>query len=316
MNFIESFEEIVNDYRFILMIVCYFNRFIISFVCRINNVENVIWCLTLFFAMYRKFHAFYLNSNQHFDNEILREYFKNENIVVDYNSFDFSKFTDMMKLFNKLFEKILRKNHFDVDWVRRISIDVKFVNDRIINYLDVNSIDINFEVVFEIFVITFTLLNLFERDIEIWYNELATFDSHVDHVRNYLQYRVELHDIVREITRRRRENEAFRYNKNVRQIIHQIDNLIMLYQKTIDKLQFRWRDSFQIIDYENNHERFFTLRQLTTRRNIRDTFHEDHLKIFVFRIDHLVSDIHDSFESNRTIRQSRRIRVARNIVTT
>ena len=63
MNFIESLNETISDCRYILMIVCYFNRFIVFFVCKIDNVENVLWCLRLFFAMYRRFYAFYVNSD-------------------------------------------------------------------------------------------------------------------------------------------------------------------------------------------------------------------------------------------------------------
>ena len=201
---------------------------------------------------------------------------------------------------------MLRKNHIDIEWDRRISADAKSVNDRTIDYLKISFIDINFEVVSKVSIVTSILLNFSERDIKTWHDELVTSITHASHVRNYIQYRAKLHDIVRKITRRRRENDARRYNKNVKQIVHQIDSLIMLYQKTFDKLQSRWRESFQIIDYEDIHEHSFTLRQLITERDIRDIFHEDHLKTFVSRTDYLVDDILDKYESNRNIKQQRK----------
>ena len=211
----------------------------------------------------------------------------------------------MIELFNKLFEKVLRKNHFDVNWNHRISTVVKFVNSRIIDYFEISLIDINFEVISKISIIISTLLDFSEREIKIWHDELVTSITHANHVKNYFQYKTKLHDIVRKITRRRREIETRRYNKNVKQIVHQIDSLIMLYQKISDKLQSRWRESFQIIDYENIHEFFFTLRQLVIGRDIRDIFHENHLKTFVSRIDYLF-DILNQYESNQNIRRSRK----------
>ena len=200
---------------------------------------------------------------------------------------------------------MLRKNHFDVNWNYRISIAAKSVNNRIIDYFEINLTDINFEIMSKISAIISILLNLSEREIKIWHDELITSITHANHVKNYFQYRAKLHDIVRKITRRRREIEARRYNKNVKQIVHQINSLIMLYQKIFDKLQSRWRESFQIIDYENTHELSFTLRQLVIERDIRDIFHENHLKTFVSRIDYLFDTL-DQYESNQNIRRSRR----------
>ena len=306
MNFIEFFDEIISDCRYIFMIVCYFNRFIVFFVCKNNNVENVLWCLRLFFAMYRRSYVFYVNSDQHFNNSILRDFFHGENTVIEYSSSNSFKFTDMIKLSNKLFEKMLRKNHFDVNWNYRISVVAKSVNSRTIDYLEINLTDINFGIVFEASVIISILLGLPERDVKIWHDELTTPITHANHVKKYFQYRAKLHDIVREITRRRREAETRRYNKGIRQIIHQTNSLVMLYQKTFDKLQSRWRGSFQIIGYENTHEFSFTLRQPATGRDIRGTFHENYLKTFTSRTGYLSNSTLDQYEPDQTIRRPRR----------
>ena len=180
------------------------------------------------------------------------------------------------------------------------------MNGRTIGYLGVSPIGINFGVVPEASAVTSILLGLPERDIKTWHDELATPVTHASHVRNYLQYRAELHDIVREITRRRREDEARRYNKGVRQVVHKIGSLVMLYQKTSGKLQSRWREPFQITGYGGIHGHSFTLRQLVTERGIRDTFHGDHLKTFIPRIGYLADSTMDQYESDQTIRRPRR----------
>ena len=50
-----------------------------------------------------------------------------------------------------------------------------------------------------------------------------------------------------------------RYNRKVRIITHHIDDLVMIFQKNIDKFQVRWRGSFRISGYGGSHERFFIL---------------------------------------------------------
>ena len=41
MNFISSLKIIAIDNKFILLIMCYFNRFVVFFACKSTNVENV-----------------------------------------------------------------------------------------------------------------------------------------------------------------------------------------------------------------------------------------------------------------------------------
>jgi UDP-N-acetylglucosamine 2-epimerase len=59
--------------------------------------------------MYRTSHVIYCDRDQHFDNEMLREFLKSYDIVIDYSSSDAFKSTDMMKMFNRLLEEILKK---------------------------------------------------------------------------------------------------------------------------------------------------------------------------------------------------------------
>jgi UDP-N-acetylglucosamine 2-epimerase len=59
--------------------------------------------------MYRTSYAIYCDRDQHFDNEMLRDFLKDYDIVIDYSSFETFKSTDMMKMFNRFLEKMLRK---------------------------------------------------------------------------------------------------------------------------------------------------------------------------------------------------------------
>ena len=83
----------------------------------------------------------------------------------------------------------------------------------------------------------------------------------------------------------------------------------MIYQKNVDKLQSRWRDSFIIFNYDDTHDVSFILVQLNGR-DIRDIFHDDHLKSFQSRYEYLVVNdiIDDSDTTYQIIRQSRRVK--------
>ena len=61
--------------------------------------------------MYRKSLIFYNDSNQYFFNDVFKNFLRRKNIAIDYNSFESSKNTDMIEIFNKLLKKMLRKNN-------------------------------------------------------------------------------------------------------------------------------------------------------------------------------------------------------------
>jgi hypothetical protein len=308
MNFIDSLTKTKSaKHTHILNIVCYFSRFMISFACRFANVKNVTWSFRLFISMYRTLHVIYCDRDQHFDNEMLRDFLKTHDIVIDYSSSDAFKSTDMMKMFNRLLEEIFRKSESNTNntWDLRLAKIIKAVNERIISYLDINSSTINFERIQETSSINATILHLFDRDIRTWHDELIISAIHCNHVRIYLNHRAEIHDMIQITIVKQRENDAAKYNREIFRTIHHSNDLVMLWQKKTRKLKSRWRDSFRISDYDEFHEVFFTFVQLNDRK-IRDFFHEDHLKTFTSKEEYLIrktsEEILSQFQIIRKIR--------------
>ena len=165
MNFVDSLSSIKADCRYIFVMICYFFRFVVSFATKNNNVENVLWCLKLFFVMYRTSHAIYCDRDQHFLNDVLKEFLQSNDVIIDYSSSRFFKSIEMIEVSNKLLENVLQKNHFDLDWNARLAKSTKFVNDRIIDYLNMSSTTILFDDIQNISITTVILLDLFERNI-------------------------------------------------------------------------------------------------------------------------------------------------------
>ena len=59
--------------------------------------------------MYRKLYTIYCDKNQHFFNKEFKEFFRNEDVLIIYSSFESFKNIDMIEVFNKLLKMMLRK---------------------------------------------------------------------------------------------------------------------------------------------------------------------------------------------------------------
>jgi hypothetical protein len=128
---------------------------------------------------------------------------------------------------------------------------------------------------------------------------------HCNQVRSYLNHRVKVHDMMQTITARQRLNKAVRYHREIFRMTHCSSDLVMLYQKKSEKLEFRWRDSFSIQSYDDFHDISFIFVQLNDRK-IRDFFHDDHLKIFTSRTEYFMNSIStQDLSQHQTIKKTR-----------
>ena len=62
--------------------------------------------------MYRKSYAIYCDREKHFFNDKLRDFLREKEIYIEYNSFDALKNTSIMKTFNRILKEILRKQPY------------------------------------------------------------------------------------------------------------------------------------------------------------------------------------------------------------
>jgi hypothetical protein len=305
IDFIGPLSKTASGHVYILNIVYYFTRFIVPFATKTANVEDVIWCLRLLFAMYRTPHAIYCDRGQHFLNEELREFLRQQGVSIDYSPSGASKSTGMIEVYNKLLEEVLRKDAPDPNWDTRLPQAARSVNTRIIPYIGFSPSAILLGPVLETSPITATLRALPGRSIKTWHNELLDPTIHSKAIATYIRHIAEVHDVVTETTRRRREQDVHRYGKGIKRVIHNIGDMVMLFQKDVGKLQPRWRGPFRINGYGGSHGVSFILQQLNGR-GIKGTFHGDHLKTFQPRTDYL-TDTSLSLPDQQLLRAPRRI---------
>lgn len=193
--------------------------------------------MKLAFAMYRRPYAFYLDRGQHFYNDVLVGFLRSEEIAADFSSSGASKSTDIIEVYNKLLEEVLRKDlHIDMKWDRRISKGASSVNSRIIGHLNYLSKVILFGYVQKTSAITATLLALSGRDIYAWIAELKDQGRYAKVVREYLLHLADVYDSVVVASNLRKDTEVERYNRGIKLAVHHVGDLVMLYQKKSGKL--------------------------------------------------------------------------------
>jgi len=95
--------------KFILYILYYFYRFLITFALAKASISDIIKALLKVFIRYDKPKAFYLDRGQHFNNKELRTFLINEGIVYTYSPLRSSQSTSIVEVSNKLLEEVIRK---------------------------------------------------------------------------------------------------------------------------------------------------------------------------------------------------------------
>ena len=313
MNFIESLAIFINENNFIFHVIDYFSRFSIVVATRTANVSDVMSILNRIFIFYAKSLDIYCDQDQHFNNEKMKSFLREHEIFIDFSSSEASQSIDMIEMFNKLLDEVMKKS--EKNWEKKLNKFIQAINKRIISYLDVSSSNILIDIQ-SMFAEIDSILNYVSiTSISIWRDHLCDSFAHFIEIRKYISFRSELHDFVKKRTNHQKNRKAAKFNREINEVKFNYNDLVLLYQKNTKKLEARWRESFKIDEYHSTHEISYKLRQLNERL-IKRHFHENHLKLFSSKTDYL-KDFDDLILSTtQIIRNSRRRRKIANAVWT
>ena len=209
------------------------------------------------------------------------------------------------KIDDKLLQNVSRKIVVGNEWNLSFHASTKSLNCHQIRHLELSSQNILLDSETSVLAIDSKLLiSSNNESVEDIIAALNDFKTQSEVIRKYFLHRIEMHDFIRAKSDARKEKEMIRYNRKTARIVHEIDSLTMIYQKDTTKLQFRWRDSFRIIEYNESHQISFTLTQLIDRK-IRGNFYNNHLKIYRSRTKYSNNFLHSNEEliSYQIIRQ-------------
>ena len=287
MDFIGALPRTSKGNSFVLHFMDYFSRFSVAIPTSTANVEDVIPALEYVFNAYQKPVEIYCDGGQHFHNEELKGWLKNQGVKLTLSPSGSSQSTGLIEGGNKFLEGILRKDS-NKEWDLILEQSTNRLNSRIIGHLGLSPASILMGPRPPVFAVDSTLLSLpnLPHPEEILH-QLNQPLIHREIVRVYSMYRAQVYDHIRQLSQDQKEREAERFNKGItKRIVHEIGSLVMLYQKKHTKLAPRWRGPFRIQGYGGTHQLSFVLVQLNGRK-IRGTFHGNHLKIFKPRTGYL-----------------------------
>lgn len=83
-----------------------------------------------------------------------------------------------------------------------------------------------------------------QEGILSWVEQVTEPMKHSRSVRKYCNYPAQTHDRIRQLSREKQERYAERYDAEVSRVYHEINSLVMVYQKKVGKLEARWRGPF------------------------------------------------------------------------
>lgn len=227
INFIDSLTLTEIENKYILNVICYFIKKIISFVTFTVNFLNVIRCLKKMFFLFRELIVIYYDKEQHFNNSTIRFFLKKIKISIIYSFSKTLKSTEMMKMFNKLLKNVFKKKK--EFWNENLKSFIHFVNFKVIEYLKLFFNNLLINRVIKLSTVFVTLLFLLERKIINWVTDLIKSLKHTRIVQAYLTHITNTHKYVKKVTRKQKKKIIIKYNRNVRTIIHIIKDFVMLH---------------------------------------------------------------------------------------
>jgi len=107
---------------------------------------------------------------------------------------------------------VLRKLFENVDWNQTLNQVTKFINFRIISYLEMSFIDIIIDLIQKITSTSFILLMLSERNIFNWVAKFCSFVFHIQKIRRYIWFKSNSHDYVKALSQKWRKDMIYKYD--------------------------------------------------------------------------------------------------------
>lgn len=132
-------------------------------------------------------------------------------------------------------------------WDEKLVSSTQQVNFQVIQYFQV--------VLWAIFFGAQAILGSLDRElafiptqsIDAWVDKITDPAMYFTAVRKYQDYRMQVHNWVRQLTSERKKREIARYNAGVNRMSYEVGLLVMVYLKKTAKLKPWWRDPFQIV---------------------------------------------------------------------
>lgn len=216
MDIIGPLPMSVRGFQFFLHIIDYFFRFSITTPTKTANASDVIPVVDCVFTQYATSLATYCDQGQHFDNQEVREFFWSRNVSLTFSSTGASQSPGMIEISNRLLEDILHKA--DMDWEMALNRSTGNLNGRVIQHLEVAPSNILLGATRTPSALDSTMRSVGSQSTQVWIEELTDSTQHSQVVQEYITYRVQLHDIIRQRSDEKKDRKAGQFNIRINEI--------------------------------------------------------------------------------------------------
>ena len=214
IDFIGPLPESTRGFKFILHIQDYFSRLSVTMPTKTANASDVAPALERTFTLYATSLAMYADSGQHLGNKDIRDFLRSKGVALTFSPYGSSQSTGLIKIGNRLLEDILRKKEPDQELI--LDNFIRFLSSRIIGHLYLSAASILLGVDVAPKTIDYTLRSVPSLSVHAWVQELLDPPRHEALVRPYLLYQSQLHDITRQRSDRKKDEEERRFNKEIK----------------------------------------------------------------------------------------------------
>ena len=287
MNFIESLQRSTSaDQKYILHIMNYFSCYSVTYFSQTADASDVIKALDNLFHCFSKSDAFYIDRDQHFENQLMKDYFKEQEILLKFELSRASKVFRLIECDNCILENVLwRTASSSRTWVETLIKTTQKVNIWIILHLHHSLIQILFSILSKSLLTRIVREDqLSEANLLTWISSIENPNNHSQKIKKHLQQLITLQKNVETFSEHKKFKMKKQYNWDI--TLHQLkmEMLVLLHQKKDNKLESRWQRSFMISNADDHTS--FSLKQLNECW-IKWTYHSDNLQQFISREDHL-----------------------------
>ena len=236
MDFIGSIRE-SDQNKYILHIIDYFSQYFMTYSTLSVNAENVKICLLNVFHWYVCSSTIYCDREQHFDNQYIKNFLNRYNVCIYFSSSDIFKFISIMKVDNCILKSVIQKS--SDKWDDKFSSSIKQLNVWVIDHLKYSSLEILHDLLSQPLQRQ-TYSQITDADTDQLINLFTQHLYQSEAVEAHLFSLACLWDEISEWFTQKKESEKKHYNREILQSNElKSDDLAMLYQKNVEKLQSR-----------------------------------------------------------------------------
>ena len=212
MNFIRPLQRSISvSQKYILHIMNYFSWYSVTYFSQIADASDIIKTLNDLFHHFSKSDIFYIDRDQHFENQLMKDYFKEQEIFLKFELSRASKVFRLIEHDNCILENVLQRTaSLSRMWVETLIKTTQKVNIQIILHLHHFFTQILFSILPKSLLTRIVREDqLSEVNLLTWISSIENSNDHSWKIKKHLQQLITLQKNIKIFS----EHEKFKMKK-------------------------------------------------------------------------------------------------------